>query len=123
MSRKAGASVKWGSDGAVKISHSGRKEDIGKEFTFRNADGEEVHCSSRLLTKAELQGGGGTYTDETTELTAGTRIVYRNHGMGTEHKVVVGGAPPSRRRRSRGTSESDDVDADDSGVRTAGDVG
>lgn len=118
---KHGATIKWHSHGSVELTLSGRKEDIGKEFTFGNDDGPEYRCSSRLLTGAELEGGDGTYTGDILMLTAVARVTYRDHGRGTEQRVVVGGPPPSRRRRRPGTSESDDDD--DSAVRTADDVG
>jgi hypothetical protein len=119
---EGGATIKWHPH-SVEITLSGRKEDIGKEFIFGNDDGPEYRCSSRLLTEAELEGGDGTYTGDILMLTAVARVTYRDHGRGTEQRVVVGGPPPSRRRRSRRTLESDDYDGDDSGVRTACDVG
>jgi hypothetical protein len=104
----------------VTATHSGRKKDENVEFRFchETEDGrkEWITCLSRKLSEADIKRGIRSYHNDILMLTADTRVIYRNGSE--EYQTVLGGPPPSR-----GTSESDDEDADDEGVRTAGHAG
>jgi hypothetical protein len=110
---EGGVSVKWGSHGKVKAYHPGDDDLIGKEFKFRKGK-TVVTVSARHLTRREKRGGGGTSSTGILVLTVGDRIIYEDHERGTRYETVVNGRPPSRRQRSRRSSDS----FDDEGVRT-----
>jgi hypothetical protein len=123
---KSGARIHIGSNGSAEITFSGEDKDIGKVFDAsqhirkgkRKGQTTHITCSVRKMTREERRGGNGTYSSGILMLTAVGLLDFNDHARGTTSRVVIGGGRGSRR-----TLESDDYDADDSGVRTAYDVG
>ena len=107
-----GALIDLRSGGGADITFSGKKEHMGIVFNASrkgsNGGITTVTCFQREMTRDERKGGNSTYTSGILMLTAVASLQFNDHRTGTTSHVVIGGGRD---------------DADDSGVRTAGDVG